>query len=289
MAKHRKSRRRKNKGTPVGDYFLIFVLISILTAIAAGVFFLFMNKEEDFALNSIDLCPKTGARATVALLLDTTDEISATTKQDIQNRARQELKNLPRFYRLSLYKMNDEGLDPTPIVTLCNPGQLTEMDDLAQKGITANPRMIQVKYNDFSSKISTATDRILNSLFEGQQSPLLGALQELSLVMSKPVNLNDKKYPAGRNKIIYITDLMEHTDTFSVYKTKVDLKAFQDSRATEKFGKNYKEDLDFWVIKRGLGDLSTTDLMKFWGKILIQEFGFSTLQNLKMYQLSGEL
>lgn len=289
MAKNRKSRRRKSKGTRAGDYFLIFMLMSILLAIAAGVFVLWMNKEEDFAYNTTDLCPQIGARATVAMLLDTTDEISATTKQDIQNRARNELKNLPRFYRLSLYTMNDEGLDPDPIVTLCNPGQLNEMGDLAQMGITANPRMIQEKYGDFASSIINATDGALNIHFEGQQSPLLSALQELSLALPKPVDLQSGQYPAGRNKIIYITDLMEHTDTFSIYNSSVELEAFQNSRATERFGKKYTEDLEFWVIRRDLGALSTPNLMDFWGKVLIREFGFSKHQNLEMFLLLGEV
>jgi len=284
-----KKSKRKRKSTSLGDYFQISFLISILIAMAVGIGFLFMNKDEDFSLDSEDLCPKAGALATVALLLDTTDEISGTTKQDIQNRARQELEVLPRFYRLSLYTMNDKGLDPTPVVTLCNPGQLTEMGGLAQKGITANPRMIKEKYDDFSSRISNATDEILNASFEGQQSPLLSALQELSLLLPKPVALNAQEYPAGRNKIIYITDLMEHTDIFSIYQSKVDLGAFQDSRATEKFGKQYEEDLEFWVIKRDFQGLSTNDLMQFWGKILVREFGFPQSQKLEMSLLIGEV
>jgi len=288
MARKRKPQRRKSKNTSSSDYLLIIVLLIVLAAIAGGVVFLFTNKEEDFNLSSGDLCPTTGARATVALLLDTTDKISTTTKQDIQNRARQELKKLPRFYRLSLYEMNDQGLKPSPVVTLCNPGQLTEMNKLAQKGYTANPRMIQEKYNNFFTKISKATDLILDAEFEGQQSPLFSALQELSLLLPKPNILDSEKYPAGRNKIIYITDLMEHTDTYSVYKSNIDLKAFQNSRATEKFGKKYEEDLEFWVIKRNSSVFSTNDLRQFWFEIFLREFDYPKHQVLKMPILLGE-
>jgi len=283
------ARKRKNKNASLGDYINIALLTSTLIAIVAGIVFLLMNKDENFVLNSVDLCPTAGAVATVALLLDTTDEISGTTKQDIQNRALQELELLPRFYRLSLYTMNDKGLDPTPVVTLCNPGQLTDMGQLGQKGITANPRMIQEKYDDFSSRITNATDEILNASFEGQQSPLLSALQELSLLLPKSVALNAQGYPADRNKIIYITDLMEHTDIFSIFRSKDDLGAFQDSRATEKFSKQYKEDLEFWVIKRDFKGISTNDLMQFWGKIFVNEFGFPQNQNLEMSLLIGEI
>ena len=290
MARKRKSQRRKRNGTKSSDYFLITILMAVLLAIVAGVTFLFMNKEEILAYNSDDLCPEIGARATVAILLDTTDEISIPTKRDIQNRAQNELESLPRYYRLSLYTMDEAGLDPEPIVTLCNPGQLSEMGDLAQKGITANPRMIERKYNDFEASISDATDRILNTIFEGKQSPLLGALQELSLILQKPTDLQIDQYTAGRNKIIFISDLMEHTDTFSIYESGVNLKAFQNSRATEKFGKNYTEDLEFWVIQRDQEALSSRKIMNFWGKKILEgEFGYPASQILKMIPLIGEV
>ena len=288
MARKRKPQRRKSKNTSASDYLLIIVLLIVLAAIAGGVVFLLTNKEKDFNLSSGDLCPATGARATVALLLDTTDKISTTTKQDIQNRARQELKKLPRFYRLSLYEMNDQGLKPSPVVTLCNPGQLTEMNWLAERGYTANPRMIQEKYNNFFTKISKATDLVLDAEFEGQQSPLFSALQELSLLLPKPNILDSEKYPAGRNKIIYITDLMEHTDTYSIYKSNIDLKAFQNSRAKEKFGKKYEEDLEFWVIRRNSSVFSTKDLRQFWYEILVREFDYPKHQVLEMPILLGE-
>jgi hypothetical protein len=287
MAKRRKSRSRRKSGSSVGDYFVLVVLISAVAAILGGIFFLYQNREQDFTLNSTDLCPQIGARSTVAILLDTTDEISGTTRQDIQNRARLELEKLPRFSRLAVYKMDDEGLNSKPIVTLCNPGQLSEMGGLAQQGITANPGMIQSKYDNFSTKISAAADQMFRSSFEGRQSPLLSALQELSLILPRPVLIDAARYPAGQNKIIYITDLMEHTDTFSVYQSGVDINAFRDSRATEKFGKRYQEDLEFWILQRD-NRINTSDLIQFWGKVFIQEFDFPKSQNLKMSLLLGE-
>ena len=287
MAKRRKSRSRRKSGSSVGDYFVLVVLISAVAAILGGIFFLYQNREQDFTLNSTDLCPQIGARSTVAILLDTTDEISGTTRQDIQNRARLELEKLPRFSRLAVYKMDDEGLNSKPIVTLCNPGQLSEMGGLAQQGITANPGMIKSKYDNFSTKISAAADQMFRSSFEGRQSPLLSALQELSLILPRPVLIDAARYPAGQNKIIYITDLMEHTDTFSVYQSGVDINAFRDSRATEKFGKRYEEDLEFWILQRD-NRINTTDLIQFWGKVFIQEFDFPKSQNLKMSLLLGE-
>lgn len=287
MVKRYKSRSRKKNGPSVGDYFLVVILIFALIAIGGGILFLYLNKEQDFTLNSTDLCPQIGARSTVAILLDTTDEISPTTRQDIQNRARVELENLSRFSRLAVYKMDDGGLNSKPIVTLCNPGQLSEMGDLAQQGITANPSMIERKYNNFSTKVRSATDQMFQSTFGGRQSPLLGALQELSLILPRPVLIDAVRYPAGQNKIIYITDMMEHTDTFSIYQSGVDFNAFRDSNATEKFGKLYEENLEFWILQRN-NRISTSDLIQFWGKVFITEFDFPRSQNLEMSVLSGE-
>ena len=287
MAKKMKVRHGRKRSGSAKDFLLILIIVLILASLIAGIAYVFLNREK-IDTNTADLCPKQGARATVAILLDTTDQISKATKRDIQKRARYELENLPRYYRLSLYTMSDQGLDLAPEMTQCNPGKLTEMSKLAQKGITANPRMIKEKYDAFAANISRATNKALNTTFDGKQSPLLSALQELSSNLPEPVVLDADLYPAGRNKIIYITDLMEHTDVFSIYRDGNNMKNFQDSSATEKYRKKYTEDLEFWVIKRKVPGTNTREIMDFWGNILIKEFGFPPQQNLNMLSLDGE-
>ena len=88
-----------------------------------------------------------------------------------------------------------------------------------------------------------------------------------------------------QNKIIYVTDLLEHTSTFSIYRSGLDFNAFQNSRATEKLKKFGDIDLDFWTVRRNSEKFTTRELQKFWAKILTNEFN----QYKRMITLSGEI
>ena len=63
---------------------MVLGALLVLASIAFGIYFLYSNKENSFNMNTTDLCPSVGSRATVAILLDTTEEISSVTKMDIQ-------------------------------------------------------------------------------------------------------------------------------------------------------------------------------------------------------------
>ena len=274
MAKSRRSRRRRKTSSSVGDVIKVFAILIVIVSIIAGGFFVWWN-QENIETNKSDLCPTDGARATVAILLDTTDDIAPVTKTDIQNRTAKLLNELPRFYRVSLYTLNEDGLNPTPIATLCNPGRLDEMGKLERDGYTANPQMIKDKYSKFQQNMSKAIDQTLGQKFDAQQSPLLGSLQNLSLLLPKPVELDAEKYLAGTNKIILISDLLEYTPVYSMYVQNTNLKSFQNSKAGEKFGKQYDEDIEIWQVQRNRLGISNKKLKKLWLDIFHKEFGYS--------------
>ena len=81
MARSRKSRKRRNRSkSSLGAFATILGAISVLALLVGAGVFLFLNTEKEIALNDGDLCPNIGARATVAVLLDTTDELAPVTK-----------------------------------------------------------------------------------------------------------------------------------------------------------------------------------------------------------------
>jgi len=267
MARNRKRNRNRSK-TKSKEIIVIILLCFVLSLIAFGVMFLWKNKETHVDINISDLCPVDGPRATYAILLDTTDEISQITKQDIQKRANEVLKELESYYKISLYIMDDQGLNKEPVATLCRPIELGDMGELAQKGITANPEMIKEKYHKFTKIMDNAIDQMLDQKFEGAQSPLMSSLQNLSLKLSTPTTFDNIKYPAGKNKIIFVTDMLEYTPTFSMYNKNADFELYEQSRASEKFGKNYDEDIEFWQIRRNNSGLPYVKLQNLWAKIL---------------------
>lgn len=317
----RRANKKKKKGSSFGEIFIILLIVSAIAILIGAGIFLFLNTEKKYTLDQ-DLCPEKGAVATVAVLLDTTDQLAPVTKAEINAKILTILKTLPRYFRLSVYTMNEEGLLRTPITTVCNPGSPDQMGELERQGLTANPAMIDKKFTQFSGSVTKAILEVFNEDLEAKQSPLLGSMQELSLEMLKPMSwkelaslyeikyaqmpsfikkinrFNDtqfsdwvkRKYKihpenfvswvkenngnlVSKNRIIYVTDLFEHTEVFSIYQNDLNFDQFKSSRATEKFGKKYlKTDLDFWIVRRNINGHKTIDLIKFWAKIIKLEF-----------------
>lgn len=286
MARNRRTRKRRSKSSGIGGIFAIFGAALVLAALIAAGAYLAMNTETEVALGD-DLCPKQGARGTIAVLLDTTDELAPVTKTEVKSKILEIQSSLPRFYRTSVYTLSEDGLNKTPIASICNPGRLDQMDALAQQGLTANPAMIERKYNEFEKVITTAVESVFKKEFEAEQSPLLASMQELSSLLPQGTNIDDEAYTVGRNKIVFVTDFLEHTQTFSNYRSGINVSAFKDSRATEKFGKSYKDtDIDILMVRRNNNEFSTLELAQFWGKIFKEEFN-SDISSLKI--LAGEI
>ena len=115
----------------------------------------------------------------------------------------------------------------------------------------------------------------------------MSSLQSLSANLPRPVDIDDEKYFAGKNKVILVTDFLEHTEVFSNYRSGLNINAFSTSRATEKFGKSYKNiDLDVLMVRRNVDGFNTMQLAQFWAQIFKSEFK-SDIASLKI--LSGEL
>lgn len=286
MARSRKSRKRRSRSkSNIGAFATILGALAVLAILVGAGVFLFLNTEKAIALND-DLCPNRGARGTVAVLLDTTDELAAVTKSEIRESILSMQRELPRFYRASVYTFDEKGLSDKPLASVCNPGSLDQMDDLAKQGLTANPALINRKFGEFENKISSATSSVFRQKFEAKQSPILASLQNLGASLPRPVDIDDEKYLAGRNKVILVTDFLEHTEVFSNYRSGLNMTAFANSRATEKFGKSYKDiDLNILLVRRNVDGFSTMQLAQFWAQIFKSEFK----SDISLKILSGEI
>ena len=288
MARSRrtKSKKRRSKSSGgIGSILAIMGAICVLIALVGAGAYLAMNTEREVALND-DLCPKAGARGTVAILLDTTDELAKVTKTEVKTRILDIQNSLERFYRVAVYTLSEDGLNTKPLASICNPGRLDQMDDLARQGFTANPAMIERKYQEFEQVIKSSIDSVFAKKFDAAQSPLLSSLQELYGILPSPAKVDTERYPAGGNEIIFVSDLLEHTEVFSIYRTGIDLGAYDASRAKEKYGRSYNAiDLTFWTVGRNRDAFNTLELMNFWSKVFVKDFNNSP----KFHRLPGEI
>ena len=130
---------------------------------------------------------------------------------------------------------------------------------------------------------------MLDQDFQAPQSPLLSALQEISLIVPDTQSVGDSR-GNYKNKIIFITDMLEHTDYFSVYRSGLDRNDFLESRAPNKYSANLEDfDVYMWFIKRK--KFNTGEVRKFWfailSKVMNVNFPEETL-NEQLLVLPGE-
>ena len=112
MARSRRSRKRRSRSkSNIGAFATILGALAVLAILVGAGVFLFLNTEKAIALNDDDLCPNRGARGTVAVLLDTTDELAAVTKSEIRESILSMQRELPRFYRASVYTFDERGIE----------------------------------------------------------------------------------------------------------------------------------------------------------------------------------
>ena len=284
MSRRRRRSRRGSSGQ-AGTIFGIIVALILLAGLIAGGIYIYLNQEKTLTLNK-DFCPSQGPTHTVAILLDTTETIAEATQISARKKIQQEIMALPRYAKLEIFNVDGQGLSNS-IGSVCNPGKKEDLSAYGQQGIVANPALVEKRYGEFVEEAVNALNIIMNKNFEAEQSPLLQALQMMSLRFNPPKDYPNMNIEAKRNKVIFITDFLENTEFFSVYRTGPDLDAFEKSRSIEKFGNDLRDiDIEIWLVKRNKDFATTQEVKQFWSTVF-KRFLKSDIN--RIIELPGEL
>ena len=271
--------RKRGSSLKISELFaIVSAILFILILIGFGGY-LWYESEETVQINTETLCPLDGPSSLVTVLLDTTDGISEPTLLDIEKRLIKEQELLNKYGELTFYTIDENGLSQNPISRICNPGDLNDQKKLVRDGLIGNPELIKKKSDKFKKEVKSNIKELLNREFEANQSPILASLQKISLITKE--NDNNK---INSSKIILISDMLEFTDAFSIYKSKLDREAFEKSRAQERYGANLKNyDLYIWLIRRNKFPMN--NLKDFWADLIPDVMNTDVTFSL----LSGEL
>ena len=148
------ARRRKKKSVDAAGISLIVVVVIVIISLIGFGLFLAFNTKKSVELDVQTLCPKAGPTHTVAVLLDITDGISDATRLAIENNLADERYRLKQYGKLAFYTVNETGLSQLPISSVCNPGDLDDLNDekwdefLIKEGLTGSPSLIK-RQNEF--------------------------------------------------------------------------------------------------------------------------------------------
>ncbi|WP_245262783.1 hypothetical protein [Ensifer sp. BR816] len=201
-----------------------------------------------------ELCPVEGPMSVTAMLLDVTDPIAEITKVDLKRQFQKAVAAVEQGGLVEVYTLTDEEGKLTRTFRGCNPG-----DDKNADVWISNPKMIQKRWQEgFERPLREVEDRIGEGT-EAKRSPIMAGIQRIVIE-----SFSDKQSEGKPKKIYVASDTIEHTDSFSIYKSGPDTEAYEKSTARDR----YRTPLDgvevkFLVFQRETAE-PISGLPEFW-------------------------
>ena len=240
------------------------VLMSFVALGVLGVFgFLNFKLSREPGLTE-DLCPADGPRAHLAILIDTTDPLTLTHLQRTRQILDSKIEAAHVGTRVSFSTVNpDSDVRQSAFFSICKPPSEKDASHL-----TANPRMIQEKYEAaFRTPVDDTLKRLL-TIPEAQSSPIMEGLQEFAS------RIPEFTTTERRRELVIMSDLMQHSNSFSFYRGGT-WNSFSDANGPERFGLAFNDvDISILRIPRAVEITETVD--DFWARYLMAQ-GFDSV------------
>lgn len=254
MSRRPRSRRdlRRSDSFPIGWAVVGGVA---LVAVLAGFSWLYMgavarNPERDAAT----LCPKTGPVEQVLVLVDVTDPVGSIAQSDILNQLDAVADRLPRggLFELRTLRTGDARTDT--IFSACNPGDGSDLDHW-----TGNPEAARRRWTEsFDGPLRTAMDEALQAE-SADTSPIMAGVQQIAVD-----RLGTQQAKSIPNRLIIVSDLLENTPAFSMYRSGPDFEAYRASSAPAEYGTDLAgAAVEVWLLRRGT-EFAGSELADFW-------------------------
>ena len=269
MSKRRGGSRRgrSRKGGSTGTILIILSLIVALILVVSIFGYFWFQDSKRVELDS-NFCPTDGPTRTVSILIDPTVHIGNATRLQLNNEIDREISTVEKHVKVQFLFVAGDGVSKAKF-SYCNPGDFEKADWTVKSGLTLNPTRYKLRSDKFKKEISTILDKMVEEGTGLDVSPLLQALQITSLSVEK------SKSETEKNKIIFITDLLENSEEFSVYNRglandALSFPRFLRSDAFKRYGfKNGDEfDLEILLVSQKNQGFKTVDIVEFWGQLL---------------------
>lgn len=258
----------KKKRKKVKSIYATIVVIIIVVIVCAVFALRFYLSNQIVKTNEDTLCPEDGAVAYTAILIDSTDSFNHVQKAFLDKYLTKIKKELKTFEQISLFVVGDESLQKiAPKFLLCNPGN--NANELYQ-----NPQRIQKKWReDFQIPLSSALNGLISSE-KASRSPIMEMIQAVSINGFPFEDVGKDK------KIIIISDMLHHTDKYSLYQENINFEIFRETPYYRHLKCNLA-DVEVQIlllIRKDYEHLQKRNLINFWEQyIQSQDGGIITL------------
>jgi hypothetical protein len=268
----RKSRRHVGSVGAIAAIGGIALICLALAATAALAFFYFSSPRK-LTLDASSLCPVDGPRGITVVLVDTSDEIKETTRQDILTFLHDEITALSEYHKLDIRVLDIANARSRSLFSKCNPGDGNGLSEW-----TANPRIARIRW--IESFMKPANGAVNSSLdpAKAKSSPIMGAVQDIALTQFSSAAVQEVP-----KVLILISDMLEFTQDYSQYPSAGDLsyQRFRQSRAYLKFRTDlHSAGVTIQYVPRTSPKIDTRRHIEFWREWILDNRGKYTIAHM---------
>jgi hypothetical protein len=259
-----KKRSKSRGGADFGKAILGIGLLLFAATVAATLVYFYVSLPRKPNLDKATLCPVTGPAGIIVVLVDTSDDLSETTKKEVAVLLDDLVSSLPDYYKLDIRVIDIPASRSQSLFSKCNPG-----DGAGLSEWTDNPRIARLRWLESFKK--PASDAIRNSLApaKASSSPIMGAIQDIAIDQ-----FSSAQSAGAKKRLVVISDMLEHTALYSQYKNPdLSYKRYKDSAAYLKFRTDLRgANVEIDYVNRSVA-LDTVRHISFWREWIVDNGG----------------
>ncbi|MCO6393286.1 hypothetical protein GTW25_19895 [Aliihoeflea aestuarii] len=260
----RGTRRRSGSGVTALQIFAAVLVTGASAALLGGYLWLSYGRDQDVALDQLG-CPVTGATGMTAIIIDATDPISEITMANLKNEFRREVAQVGKGQYLRIASLTGQPRELPMMFDGCNPGDGSSVDQW-----TNNPNRRQRRWEEEFGKPLEQLPASLDNGIGASQSPVMAAVQKIRNDLFD----SDIAVPGSPKRIIIVSDMIEHTDLYSQYRSGADFAAYLASDAYRTFRTTLSDvEVTILYVERANRRFPSSEHVRFWNDWIIENGG----------------
>lgn len=253
MYKRNRKMLLEGEESPIAKVLAAVGILAVLL-IAGGIGYVYYGKTQEKAqLDPETFCPKEGPDSVTAVLVDRTDGINDIQAAALRNFILGWVEDVPEHGAFRVYEVGGtEGL-LNPVLSVCNPGNVENVSIF-----TGNQRLTRERYE---AKFMAPTEALIAGMLSDQEadaSPIMEAIQQISV--REFGGLKD----GADGQLVIVSDLMQHTQQFSLYKQPPDVASFRRTSYGQKIESNLRGIETSIYLLHSTSQKQTNEVGQFW-------------------------
>lgn len=240
-------------------------LFTIAVLLMAGIMVFNHQSKNERLLTGKDFCRSDFIPEVTAILVDHTDRFTPLQQEVLRKSLQETALAVKKSGMVQLYSVDDIQKSVLhPEFSLCNPGDDQDLENKLGR------RASTVRKNYEDTFIKNLEDNLNKVLMDktAHESPIMESIQSVTVT-----SFAGKSKEASKKKLIVVSDLLEHSDKFSLYRGVPDFSEYKKSTHWPSVRSDMRGvDVDiFFLHREGEEKLQTRKLETFWQLYFLEQ------------------